>query len=67
MGSDKKTLKEVAKIVDSEGLGYAIEDYMDADRIEDPKLRAEWRRAKQSIDKIREMLQAAEPDEKPED
>jgi hypothetical protein len=38
----KLSISEVADIVECEGLGYAISDYMAADQIGDPRLRDLW-------------------------
>ncbi len=52
----RKTLQEMADIVDREGLGYAIEDYIKHDRIADPKLSKLWMDAEEIFRKIRDML-----------
>lgn len=41
MSDEKYTLEQVADIVESEGLGYAVMDYMSADKIEDEDLAPE--------------------------
>lgn len=52
----KMTNEEVAAVVDSEGLGYAIEHYMSADSIEDPVLAARWCAAKEALSAVRDCL-----------
>lgn len=53
---EKYSVKDVAYIVDSEGLGYAIMHYLSADRIEDPKLRRMWEEAGVLLTKIEAYL-----------
>lgn len=50
------TSKEVAQIVDSEGLGYSIEEYLSETEIEDPILKEKWIKAQKLMEEIREML-----------
>ena len=54
--SAKKSNQQVADIVESEGLGYAVQHYMGADAIKDPKLAALWKTAKDALDAIEAML-----------
>ena len=54
--SDKKSLKEVASVVISEGLGYAVAEYMSGDSIEDPKLAEIWDRAGDALHEIEAYL-----------
>lgn len=54
--SKKKTTMEVVDVVECEGLGYAVQDYMSADSIEDPGLAAAWQRAKDALDEINSIL-----------
>lgn len=53
---NKLTIEEVAAIVDGEGLDYAIEAYMSAERIEDDNLRDWWIRAETALSEIRAIL-----------
>lgn len=50
-----KTTEEVAQIVESEGLGYTIQFYMDDD-IADPNLQGFWRIARIALDNIKDIL-----------
>ena len=50
------TNEEVADIVEQEGLGYAIQFYLDSDKIEDANLRDKWEQAKELLDEIDEDL-----------
>ena len=59
MSDEKYSIEQVADIVHSEGLDYAITDYMSADSIKDPDLARLWRIAKEALDGISEIL----PDE----
>lgn len=46
---DKMTVAQVVDVIDSEGLGYAIRDYMSGDFIEDQELAKLWDEARKSI------------------
>jgi len=54
--SDKHSIEEVAQIVDCEDLGYAIEAYLGAERIEDEELANLWKTAAGILQRIREIL-----------
>lgn len=64
---EKYSVKDVAYIVDSEGLGYAIMHYLSADRIEDPELRRMWGDAGVLLTKIKAYLEVADEEENVED
>lgn len=53
----KMTNKEIAQIVENEGLGYAIEDYMDGTNFLDANLKVHWQHAKREMDAIMVILQ----------
>ena len=53
----KKTIEEVASIVDNEGMGYAIMDYMGADSIKDKELSKLWKEAQEVLSKIENILE----------
>lgn len=53
----KYTLQDVADIVQSEGLGYAIHSYLSHDRIEDEELAKLWRDCSDLMDKIKAKLE----------
>ena len=57
MDESKKTIEEVAQIVDAEGLDYAIMEYMSADSIEDPALKQAWEEAYAALWKVENMLE----------
>jgi hypothetical protein len=61
--SKKYTVEEVAEIVQSEGLGYAVQNFLSASRIEDPELADKWRRARQLLDEIEDYLREAVGDD----
>lgn len=69
MTDSKYTIADVADIVESEGLGYAVMDYMSAEKIEDEDLARLWRIAKEALDGIDAILDGANEtdDEGPED
>lgn len=56
MPEEKYSINDVCHLVDSEGLGYAIQDYLRADNIEDPELSKLWAEAKATLDKIEIFL-----------
>ena len=51
-----KSIAEVNEIVEMEGLGYALEDYLNEDEIEDGKLAELWGEARGAIAAVREFL-----------
>jgi hypothetical protein len=53
----KYSVQEVAEIVESEGLGYAITGYLDADKIEDETLRELWKQAADILGKIEKIIE----------
>ena len=58
---DKLTIEEVADIVEGEGLGYAVTDYMNSDSIEDEELAKLWEEASIAMRKIQEILEPYMP------
>jgi hypothetical protein len=61
--SDKNTINDVANIVDSEGLGYAIQSYLSAENIEDEELRTMWEDAATLLNNIEAYLEDNRTDE----
>lgn len=61
----KYSIEQVADIVNSEGLGYAIQHYMSGDNIEDPELAKQWEKAKATLNII-EMILKDHLDQVPE-
>jgi hypothetical protein len=53
----------VARIVDSEGLGYAVEDFMNADAIADPEVARRWQAAQDALGALRELLPPVDEDD----
>ncbi|MEI2465168.1 hypothetical protein [Niallia taxi] len=53
----KYSIQDVADIVDSEGLGYAITGYLSSANIEDDNLRELWIKAAEVLDKIEKTLE----------
>lgn len=53
---------DVAAVVEAEGLGYAVQHYMSADRIANPKLRGLWKRAADALDAIDKILETDDAD-----
>lgn len=53
----KYTIEEIKDIVESEGLGYAIMEYVEAKKIEDPNLAELWRDAYDSLKGIEAILE----------
>lgn len=54
--SKKLSTKKVAEIVEIEGLGYAVQHYMNGDSIKDSELSKLWDDAKEALDKIENIL-----------
>ena len=52
----------IAQKVDSEGLGYAITDYMDSEEFVDRHLAKLWDQAQVILDEITKILDEANPD-----
>lgn len=55
--SEKKSLEEVAQIVQCEGLGYAVQHYMSGDEIENKTLREFWEEASRLLNQIDTILE----------
>lgn len=53
----KLSNQEVAEVVECEGLGYAIQHYLSADRIEDEDLAELWAEAAALLDDISGRLE----------
>jgi len=49
---------EVLGVVESEGLGYAVTDYLNASSIDDPDLRKVWRAAAEALAQLESALDA---------
>jgi hypothetical protein len=58
----KLSVSQVADIVEAEGLGYAIKDYLGAGRIADPELAAMWDEAKDLLIRIEEYIEMNQGD-----
>ncbi len=54
------TPQEVAEMVESEGLGYAIDSYISAESIEPGPLREAWREAAQALKRVIALLPGME-------
>lgn len=55
--SDLKSIEDVADIVSSEGLDYAILHYMSSEEIEDEALSSLWEQAKTVLSEINAILE----------
>lgn len=53
------TNAELADIIEDEGLGYAVSEYVSADQIEDPTMRALWEHASLTLAAIGSQAFAA--------
>lgn len=51
-----KTIEEVKDIIIKEGVGYAVEEYLNPDSISDPGLSELWKNAQESLTKIRDYI-----------
>lgn len=58
--NQKMKTEDIAYIVESEGLDYAILHYLDADAIEDGALAKLWKQAGHLLEQIEEMLEEVE-------
>lgn len=63
--SNKRTMnnKQIAQIVDNEGLDYAITAYMGSEDFKDRHLAKLWDQAKEILDEITEILEKASPND----
>lgn len=52
----KYTNKQVAEIVENEGLGYAVQHYMSSEDIKDKELAKQWEVAKGALNTITNIL-----------
>jgi len=52
----KKTIEDLYDIVQNEGLGYAVSDYVNADTIEDDEMRKLWENASEALKKVEDAL-----------
>lgn len=57
MSKRKLSTSELAAIVESEGLGFTIENEVNATRIKDEDLADMWSRAKELIDEIQAYIE----------
>lgn len=57
MAKKKYTLSDVLSIIESDGIGNAIENLIDSSSITDPDLEDLWSRAKTILDDIREHIE----------
>jgi len=48
--------EELKYVIEEEGLAYAIQDYLDPDRIEDIETKTLWLNAKEALDKLSRHL-----------
>jgi len=53
---EKKTIEDLYYIVENEGLGYAVADYVNADTIEDDEMRNLWKEAEEASKKVQRIL-----------
>lgn len=54
----KKSKNQVAEIVECEGLGYAIQSFLDSKEIKDKFLADKWAEAKKLLDEIEVYLES---------
>jgi len=54
--ADQYTNDQVADIIEKEGLGFAISDYMSGDAIQDPELAEMWSDCRALMHEIRERV-----------
>ena len=54
---EKHTIEEVRDIIETEGLGYAVQDYMSAESIADETLAHYWKKASEYLNKITDYVE----------
>lgn len=54
----KRTVEEIADIINAEGLGYAIQHYLSGSNIEDQKLSKMWDEAESLLCRIEERIES---------
>jgi hypothetical protein len=52
MAEEKYSIEQIRDIIENEGIGYAVQYYLGADKIEDGQLSKYWADAKAILDKI---------------
>lgn len=57
--SRKKSVDQVAEIIETEGLGYAIQHYLSPENIADKKLADMWQRAAALLKEIERYVETA--------
>jgi len=55
--SEKRSIQDVADIVEIEGLGYAVSNYLSAENIEEPELARQWKIAKEALTAIENIIE----------
>ncbi len=60
---DKKSNFEISEIIEQEGLGYAVQHYLNAAACADPEMKKLWAQAKEALDKIDTLASAAKEEE----
>ncbi|WP_425203736.1 hypothetical protein [Priestia megaterium] len=56
MTRKKKTIEDLYYIVENEGLGYAVADYVNPDTIEDDEMKKLWEEAEAALSKVQKVL-----------
>ncbi|TPF18053.1 hypothetical protein [Priestia megaterium] len=56
MAIKKKTIEDLYYIVENEGLGYAVADYVNPDTIENDEMRKIWIEADEALKKVQKIL-----------
>jgi hypothetical protein len=56
MAKKNKTIEDLYYIVENEGLGYAVADYVNPDTIEDNEMRKLWKEADEALKKVQNVL-----------
>ncbi len=55
---DKVSVEDIVSIVENEGLGYAVGEYLDAESIKDKTLAKLWGQAQDALDEVEHYLTA---------
>lgn len=59
MSVEKMSIKQVADVIRSEGLGYSVQNYIDPESIEDETLSRLWGQAEEVLGAIEGFMVAA--------
>jgi len=56
LNESKMSIEDVKLVIENEGLGYAIQNYMSYNEIEDKKLASMWKKAAKILNNIEDYV-----------